>query len=258
MKNQHHDFINILILISISAELSAGSLKSLGLTYCGWLRNPVPVGNCRSLWYTVSYGIIQGKTISQVVPDFVTLHSSLEFGRKNSGGILKNHPAEWLWMWFITIVTLSIYRFPEIGVPLVIIHLNGIFPNKNHPAIGVPPWLWKPPFIDWIGLRRNPHDLLPGPKKIMVSEMFAPIHWVDSQRSSPWCWVIFTAPSLGHFLFLRGFYVSNYSSTMVSLSGIGSPTGLAIGFGITTSSNGTRREPREELLQIHGQWFELK
>ena len=22
---------------------------------------------------------------------------------------------------------------------------DGIFPNKNHPAIGVPPWLWTPP-----------------------------------------------------------------------------------------------------------------
>ena len=24
--------------------------------------------------------------------------------------------------------------------------LDGIVPNKNHPAIGVPPWLWKPPY----------------------------------------------------------------------------------------------------------------
>ena len=26
-----------------------------------------------------------------------------------------------------------------------VIHLNGIFPNKNHPAIGLAPWLWKLP-----------------------------------------------------------------------------------------------------------------
>ena len=36
-------------------------------------------------------------------------------------------------------VFLQFWRFPEIGVPPVLIHFNGIFPNKNHPAIGVPP-----------------------------------------------------------------------------------------------------------------------
>ena len=30
------------------------------------------------------------------------------------------------------------------GEPPVIIHFHGIFPNKNHPAIGLPPWLWNP------------------------------------------------------------------------------------------------------------------
>ena len=30
-------------------------------------------------------------------------------------------------------------RFPELGVPPVI-HFSRIFPNKNHPAIGVPPF----------------------------------------------------------------------------------------------------------------------
>ena len=37
------------------------------------------------------------------------------------------------------------WRFPEIGVPPVIIHLNEIFPNKNPFSWGNPitPWLWK-------------------------------------------------------------------------------------------------------------------
>ena len=30
-------------------------------------------------------------------------------------------------------------------VPIVIIHFSRIFHEINHPAIGVPPWLWKPP-----------------------------------------------------------------------------------------------------------------
>ena len=30
------------------------------------------------------------------------------------------------------------------GVLPVIIPLNGIFPEINHPAIGVPPTIWKP------------------------------------------------------------------------------------------------------------------
>ena len=35
--------------------------------------------------------------------------------------------------------------FPESwGYPLVIIH-SRIFPNKNHPTIGISPWLWKSP-----------------------------------------------------------------------------------------------------------------
>ena len=33
----------------------------------------------------------------------------------------------------------SIWWFPKIGVPPVIIHFTRIFPSKNHPAIGVPP-----------------------------------------------------------------------------------------------------------------------
>ena len=43
--------------------------------------------------------------------------------------------------------------FPEMGVswnggtPRNHLFTDGIFPNKNHPAIGIPPWLWKPPYI---------------------------------------------------------------------------------------------------------------
>ena len=33
-----------------------------------------------------------------------------------------------------------IWVFPKIGLPLVIIHFSGIFPYKNHPAMGVPPF----------------------------------------------------------------------------------------------------------------------
>ena len=34
--------------------------------------------------------------------------------------------------------------FPEIGVPPVIIHFQMGISSINRPAIGVPPWLWKP------------------------------------------------------------------------------------------------------------------
>ena len=37
--------------------------------------------------------------------------------------------------------------FPEIGVPPVIILFNGIVPNKNHPAIGVPPMTMDTPIF---------------------------------------------------------------------------------------------------------------
>ena len=48
----------------------------------------------------------------------------------------------------------STWRFPKIGVPLVIIHFRLGFSITNQPAIGVPPWLWKPYlkllFSSWI------------------------------------------------------------------------------------------------------------
>ena len=40
------------------------------------------------------------------------------------------------------------YGCPEIGVPPVIIHFRLGFPMINQPAIGVPPWLWKPPYVN--------------------------------------------------------------------------------------------------------------
>ena len=35
-----------------------------------------------------------------------------------------------------------------IGVPPVIIHFSGIFPNKNHPAIGDPPFMEPPKYLE--------------------------------------------------------------------------------------------------------------
>ena len=37
------------------------------------------------------------------------------------------------------------WGFPKIGVPLVLIYFRLGFSLINHPAIGVSPWLWKPP-----------------------------------------------------------------------------------------------------------------
>ena len=37
-------------------------------------------------------------------------------------------------------VYIYIWGFPEIGVPPVLIHFNGIVHEINHPAIGVPPF----------------------------------------------------------------------------------------------------------------------
>ena len=36
--------------------------------------------------------------------------------------------------------------FPKVGVPLNNPLLDGIFHEINRPAMGVPPWLWKPPW----------------------------------------------------------------------------------------------------------------
>ena len=47
---------------------------------------------------------------------------------------------------FPDITRVTIWRFPEIGVPPVIIHLQMGFPwNKPSSDKGVPPWLRKPP-----------------------------------------------------------------------------------------------------------------
>ena len=45
---------------------------------------------------------------------------------------------------YIKIIT-NIWRFPDIGGTPIPYHLNMVFHEINHPAIGVPPWLWKPP-----------------------------------------------------------------------------------------------------------------
>ena len=48
----------------------------------------------------------------------------------------------WIWIW----------GFPEMGGPPNHPFLDGIFPELNHLAIGVPPWLWNPPYRDRYGL----------------------------------------------------------------------------------------------------------
>ena len=41
-----------------------------------------------------------------------------------------------------------IWRFPEMGVPPVIILIfKDRFSIVSHPAMGLPPWLWKPPYV---------------------------------------------------------------------------------------------------------------
>ena len=48
--------------------------------------------------------------------------------------------------------------FPKIGVPPVIIHFNKNVPYRNHPAMGVPPWPWKPPNDNYhVGELRRQH-----------------------------------------------------------------------------------------------------
>ena len=50
-------------------------------------------------------------------------------------------------LWLNYSLTLK-WRFPfHGGTPSHHPFLGGISPNKNHQAIGVPPWLWKPPNV---------------------------------------------------------------------------------------------------------------
>ena len=72
--------------------------------------------------------------------------------------------------------------FPQMGVPLVIIHVNRIFPNKNHPAIGEPPWRAGNPHMSretccgiilLLGWRLN---------RIDASRVGSPGHWWDKNR----------------------------------------------------------------------------
>ena len=48
--------------------------------------------------------------------------------------------------------------FQFMGVPLNHPFLFGIFHEVNHPAMGVPPWLWKPPY-SWDLYRQLPSAL---------------------------------------------------------------------------------------------------
>ena len=67
----------------------------------------------------------------------------------------RNHQSQWSIYGYI-------WRLPEIGVPLFIIHFYRILPrNKNYP-FGVPPWLWKP------------HGSLNHPNHWLLSRLFWP------------------------------------------------------------------------------------
>ena len=48
-------------------------------------------------------------------------------------------------LWIQKLMVYPIWRFPEIGVPPVIIHFSGIFPHKNHLFLGTPMTSWKSP-----------------------------------------------------------------------------------------------------------------
>ena len=49
------------------------------------------------------------------------------------------------WDWIVVNLAVVMWRFRKIGAPPVIIHLSGILPTKNQPAIGDPPW--NPPYF---------------------------------------------------------------------------------------------------------------
>ena len=40
-----------------------------------------------------------------------------------------------------------LWQFLEIGLPPNHLFIDGNFQEINHPAMGVPPWLWKPPCV---------------------------------------------------------------------------------------------------------------
>ena len=55
----------------------------------------------------------------------------------------------------------TIWGFPEMRVPLVIIHFRLGFSLANQPAIGVPPWLWNPALslYLWYGIQSSSEDV---------------------------------------------------------------------------------------------------
>ena len=53
------------------------------------------------------------------------------------------------------------------GLPLVLIHFRLAFPVENHPGMGVPPWLWKPPFS--VAFHRSPRGPVPRSSRCVCS-----------------------------------------------------------------------------------------
>ena len=73
----------------------------------------------------------------------------------------------------------SIWGFPEIEVPLVLIHSGLGFSLLKHPAIGVPPFLGNPPDGDIYVQPQQPQAEGPG----RTLEMF--LHWKKKRAYRP-------------------------------------------------------------------------
>ena len=95
--------------------------------------------NCQCSWRCIGreklpairkchHGILQGLPLLEDESSVNHGESVLGIGKKY--GVFK-HQMEVSWV---------------IEVPPVIIHFRGIFHEINQPAMGVPPWLWKPPY----------------------------------------------------------------------------------------------------------------
>ena len=76
--------------------------------------------------------------------------------------------------------TLPIWRFPEMGVPLVIIHLNGIFRYKPSSYWGTP-IIWKPPYVPFYGWEKTC-----GPKGVSHTCGAKWLLWHQPRYSEKW------------------------------------------------------------------------
>ena len=79
----------------------------------------------------------------------------------------------------------SIWRFPEIGLPPVIIHFNGIFPCKPS-ILGYPHW-WKPPYHSHFCRKLGPTNAPAAPLLracYSAERIFASVHFGSSKMPS--------------------------------------------------------------------------